>query len=235
MRIAIVDDEESIRVQVKNLVESYCKEKAIFVECVLYAEAVSLLKHYKANFDAIFFDIKMPGYNGLEAAELLRKQDTNTAIVFITNLKQYAIRGYSVDAIAFVAKPIVPYDFFVLMNKIVQKGKLRSFNSITVKTQDGIKMMDVRDILYIETIKHRLIFHTVQGDTETWGTLIATEEQLPKNAFSRCNVCFLVNLQHVHSINKDIVMVGTIPLKIARSRKQEFMDSLAKYNRFGGV
>ena len=55
-----------------------------------------------------FMDIKMPGYNGLEAAEILRQTDKNVPLVFITNLKQYAIHGYSVDAMGFVVKPSFP-------------------------------------------------------------------------------------------------------------------------------
>ena len=92
MRFAIIDDEEYIRNQIRQLVETYCEEKRIPVDCICYKEAVTFLQEYRASFDAVFMDIKMPGYNGLEAAKILRQTDKNVPLVFITNLKQYAIR-----------------------------------------------------------------------------------------------------------------------------------------------
>ena len=115
MRIAVVDDEEIVRNQIESYVEQFCRTRELPVECVCFEDAVTFLKNYKASFDAVFLDIKMPGYNGMEAAKILRKTDQNTILVFITNLKQYAIHGYDVDAIGFVVKPITQYDFNVVM------------------------------------------------------------------------------------------------------------------------
>ena len=199
--------------------ETYCEEKRIPVDCICYKEAVTFLQEYRASFDAVFMDIKMPGYNGLEAAKILRQTDKNVPLVFITNLKQYAIHGYSVDAMGFVVKPLISYDF----------------NAVTIKTATGFQRLNIKDIFYIEVIKHKLIFHTVFGDINGWGTLVSVEEILPAQFFSRCNVCYLVNLHHVQSVDKDVVVVAGEPLKIARSRKKEFLTDLARFARVGGV
>lgn len=235
MRFAIIDDEEHIRKQIRDLVERYCAEKQIPVDCACYEEAVTFLQDYRADFDAVFLDIKMPGYNGLQAAEILRQTDKNVPLVFITNLKQYAIHGYSVDAMGFVVKPLVPYDFVVQMDKVMQRVTTRKTNDITIKTATGFQRLSVMDVYYIEVIKHKLIFHTVFGDINGWGTLVSTEEMLPAQFFSRCNVCYLVNLHHVQSVDKDVVMVAGTPLKIARSRKKEFLTELARFAKIGGV
>ncbi len=235
MRVAIIDDEAPVREQVKKYVEDYSAEKNLPMECECFEEAVTFLNNYKSYYDVIFLDIKMPGYNGMEAAEILRKTDTNVVLVFITNLKEYAIQGYKVDAIGFVVKPLNRYDFFVIMDKVVQKVTARMSDDVTIRTANGIRRLGVRDIFYIEVIKHKLIFHTVFGDIVAWGTLVTVEETLPANCFSRCNVCYLVNLYHVKSVDKDTVMVGTTPLKIARSRKKEFLMDLGRFVGMGGM
>lgn len=195
----------------------------------------NFLQEYRASFDAVFMDIKMPGYNGLEAAKILRQTDKNVPLVFITNLKQYAIHGYSVDAMGFVVKPLIPYDFNVQMDKILQRAAAQQVNAVTIKTATGFQRLNIKDIFYIEVIKHKLIFHTVFGDINGWGTLVSVEEILPAQFFSRCNVCYLVNLHHVQSVDKDVVVVAGEPLKIARSRKKEFLTDLARFARVGGV
>ena len=60
VRFAIIDDEEYIRNQIRQLVETYCEEKRIPVDCICYKEAVTFLQEYRASFDAVFMDIKMP-------------------------------------------------------------------------------------------------------------------------------------------------------------------------------
>ncbi len=233
MRIAVVDDEEAVRRQIKSYVVQFCQARDLSVECVCFEDAVSFLNHQKADFDAVFMDIKMPGYNGMEAARILRQTDQNMILVFITNLKQYAIHGYDVDAVGFVVKPITQYDFDVVMDKVVRRIDRSSAPDMIVKTAAGMNRIRIRDIYFIEVIKHKLIFHTVFGLVESWGTLVTTEKQLPAHSFSRCNVCYLVNLQHVQSVNRETVVVGGEALKIARSRKREFMMDLARYE--GGL
>lgn len=169
MRFAIIDDEEYIRNQIRQLVETYCEEKRIPVDCICYKEAVTFLQEYRASFDAVFMDIKMPGYNGLEAAKILRQTDKNVPLVFITNLKQYAIHGYSVDAMGFVVKPLIPYDFNVQMDKILQRAAAQQVNAVTIKTATGFQRLNIKDIFYIEVIKHKLIFHTVFGGYQRLG------------------------------------------------------------------
>ena len=229
MRIAVVDDEESVRKQIKSYVEQFCQAGEIPVECVCFEEAVTFLKNYKADFDAVFLDIKMPGYNGMEAAKILRQTDQTTILVFITNLKQYAINGYDVDAIGFVVKPITQYDFNVVMEKVARRIDAGISRDLTVKTANGMSRLKINDIYYVEVIKHKLIFHTAFGPVESWGTLVTTEKMLPKLNFSRCNVCYLVNLRHVQAVDRETVIVSGEPLKISRARKREFLMDLARF------
>lgn len=235
MRVAIIDDEESVRVQIEKLIVDYCAKKDISVDCVRYAEAVSFLENYKVDCDVVFLDIKMPKLNGMNAAKRLRELDQNVIIIFITNLKQYAIRGYEVDAMGFIVKPIEEYNFTVLMEKVTRKVVSCKTNELTIKTTNGLRRLKVREVYYIEIIKHKLIYHTVFGDIEAWGSLATEQEKLPSDYFSRCNVCYLLNLLHVQSVDGDMVNIGGDSLKIARSRKKEFLADLARFGGMGGL
>lgn len=61
----------------------------------------------------------MPGMNGMEAAEKIRQTDENVVLMFITNMIQYAIRGYSVGALDFVMKPVNYYTFSLKLTRAI--------------------------------------------------------------------------------------------------------------------
>ncbi|MBK9440364.1 MAG: response regulator transcription factor [Comamonadaceae bacterium] len=63
--------------------------------------------------DVLFFDIRMPGQSGLEAAvELADAWDTRAkpfpALVFVTAYDQYAVQAFEVQAIDYLLKPVQP-------------------------------------------------------------------------------------------------------------------------------
>ena len=60
------------------------------------------MEPYRPGFDIIFLDIEMPKLGGMPTAERIRRQDPDVVLVFVTNMAQYAIRGYEVDALDFV-------------------------------------------------------------------------------------------------------------------------------------
>ena len=88
------------------------KEKGVEFETEHFSEAYSFLTNYTARFDIVLMDIELPGLNGMDAAEKLRRIDKNVVLIFITNMAQFAVRGYAVDAMDFIVKPVSYYDFF---------------------------------------------------------------------------------------------------------------------------
>ena len=54
--------------------------------------------------------------DGMSAAEEIRKMDSEVVIIFITNMAQYAIRGYAVDALDYVLKPVSYFAFSQRLN-----------------------------------------------------------------------------------------------------------------------
>ncbi len=65
-------------------------------------------------------DIDLPGINGMEAAQLLREENATTPLIFVTNLAQYAVKGYQVDALDFMVKPVGYGDFAMRMGRAMR-------------------------------------------------------------------------------------------------------------------
>ncbi len=62
-------------------------------------------EHYRADYDIVFMDIELPGINGMEAAHRLREIDQQVILIFVTNMAQFAVKGYEVDALDYIIKP----------------------------------------------------------------------------------------------------------------------------------
>ena len=73
----------------------------------------------------ILLDIEMPNLNGMDAARIIRDKDENVVLMFITNMAQYAIHGYSVGALDFVMKPITYYTFSLKMTRALKRVQTR--------------------------------------------------------------------------------------------------------------
>lgn len=233
VQVAIVEDEKSAAQELEELVKSYFREKQR--DCVVYRyeSALYFFDAYRADLDLVFMDIDMPDIDGMSAAARLRRKDELVLLVFVTNMRQYAVKGYAVNALDFIIKPPVRATFFPLMDKVQRILDARTGADISVKTAQGMYRVAAKDIRYIEVRRHRLFFYTEQGDFEAWGNLRDIEKRLPQRLFSRCNMCYLVGLAHIRGIEGEEVLVGADRLKISRPRRKEFLAEVAQY--FGSV
>lgn len=229
IRIAIVEDEQDAADTIQTYLKRYEKESAEEFRVTHFTDAMHLLTNYSGNYDLIFMDIEMPLLNGMEASRKLREVDRDVTIVFITNMAQYAVQGYEVNAFDFVVKPVSYYDFALKLEKSIAKIRQSDELALAVPIEGGVRKITASRIRYVEVMKHRLIYHTEDGDVPAYGTLKAVEELLPADRFVRCNSCYLVNLRHVDSVEEYSVHIGDEVLQISRSKKKEFLSALNRY------
>lgn len=228
MRIAIVEDEEAAYEHLAGLIEEYQKETSHEISYVRFDNGLKLIEGYKPEYDLIFLDIDTPFLNGIKASQELRKIDSSVNTVFVTNLKQYALKGYQVNALDFFIKPVRYLDLKNLLNRLIKK-RIMTGKSVVIRNQKGIFRINVQDITYLEVLKHYVIYHTIEGEYSFYGSLDAEIKRLPTELFSFCNKCYYVNLSYVEKVISDDVYIQNVPLKISRGKKQEFLKDMATY------
>lgn len=229
LNIAIVEDEISAAEKLKEYLDRYGDENNVSFRVVLFSNVINLLTNYTPNYDIIFMDIELPHMNGMEGSRKLRKLDENVTIIFVTNMAQYAVQGYEVNAFDFIVKPLSYCDFSVKIRKALGKIRLSDEAALVVPVEGGLKKIIVSRIRYIDVMKHQVTLHTEDGDYKLYGTLKNLEEKLPPDRFSRCSSSYLVNLRYVDRIEEYQVYVGNDILPISRARKKEFMQALNHY------
>ena len=207
IKIAIVEDTETAADCIEECLLKYQQERRqpFFID--KYKSGLSFIVDYKPYYDIVFMDIDMPQLNGMETSRLVYEKDKEICIIFVTNLTQYAINGYEVNALDYVLKPVTYREIADKVNKALHRISTRKKDEILILKENEAIRLSVDDIFYIEIMNHQLIYHTSSGIYETRGKLKEKEEQLQAFGFSRCNNSYLVNLLHVKQIDKGSVMV----------------------------
>lgn len=223
--VAIVEDEKDAADNLLAFLSRYEKEKHVHFHSTVFPNGLDFLNHCSGEFQLIYMDIQMPFMNGMEVSHKLREFDSKAVLIFVTNLASLAIKGYEVDAKAFMVKPISYFAFEGILDKSVRQIMESDVSTLTINSSDGIKKIAVSSLLYVEVANHDLYYVTDEEEIRSRNTLRKIEKELVKKGFAKCSNCYLVNLARVSEINGDTVRIGNDELKMSRSRKKSFTEA----------
>ncbi len=101
----------------------------------------------------------------MAAARRIRERDDNVVIIFITAAPQYAISGYEVRALSYLLKPLPWFAFSQELKKSIDMVRRNGDDSMLIETGKGQMRMNLTDILYLESIRHTIVIHTLTANT----------------------------------------------------------------------
>ncbi len=238
MRIAVCDDEKEIRdMFVKKIGTLYPK-----AELLLYQSGEELLLSDKEP-DILLLDIQMPGKNGMEAAEELRRKNKKAIIIFVTALDDFVFQAFDVGAFHYLVKPFDDRKFAEVLQKAVEqfedrnrqegadkKGKMPS---LMVTTGGKHVAVNLEDIVYAEVFDRKVILHTMDADIEYYGKMKELEEKAG-DEFYRTHRSFLVNFDFIRKYDATTVYLEKGQAHMARQNYQEFVKQYLRYNQRKG-
>ncbi|MFV0429256.1 MAG: LytR/AlgR family response regulator transcription factor [Arachnia sp.] len=230
IRIGVVDDDPGSRAVLMGYLARFEAEQGHHFAIEEFSDGSELTADYRPRFDVIFMDVQMDNLDGFAAARLIREIDPGVILIFVTNHGQFAIRGYEVDALSYLLKP-VPYFAFCqeLKRSLERLDKDRNGYVLLNIAGDHVRV-DVSEIVYVESVKHRLVVHRLEDRLSMVGTLKDMTAQLEPLGFFRCNSYLLVNLRHVVGLQgQDLNLAGGVTLPVSRSRKKPFLEALTVY------
>ena len=229
IRVAIVEDDSRYREEMTAYLHRFSQESGHKFHITPFSDGKEITANYSASWDLILMDIEMDGMDGMSAAEAIRQQDQEVVIIFITNMPQYAMKGYTVDALDYVLKPVSYYAFSQRISRALERMERRARRYITIPIHSGIVKVDVSQIVYVEIVNHDLIYHTLDTSYTCKGSLTDAAQKLEKEHFFRISNCYLVNLEYVDCIQNSSVTVNGETLTVSRSRKKPLLDALNDY------
>lgn len=229
IRVAIVEDDQNYIRQLRDYLNRYKAESGESIEVMAFTDGDEIVEGYRSRFDIILMDVEMRFMDGMTAAREIRRMDAEVVIIFITNMTQYAIQGYEVDALDYVLKPVSYFAFSQRLERAITRLKSRERKYIAVPVKGGVRKLDASQIYYVESRDHDLTFHTRSGSFTANCTMRQAEERLADAHFFRGNNSYLINLEHVDGIQDGCAVVQGELLKLSRPRKNAFLEALSDY------
>ena len=244
MKIAICDDELTSLQGLSLWLKNYASERNRPNEISCFSTGSELLEAMRSgeSFSVIFMDIELDGENGVDIARTIRTETSRDIfIIFESGYPSYSIESIEVHPFRFLVKPINFEKLCETMDSVYRELELTVTPVILLKLSGESIVINVRDILYIDTVgnlknKGKIIYHTSKDKIPTSGTLSEAEEQLSHFGFIRCHRSYLVNPRNIYKcIGKNIftsfIMNDNVTVPIGRKYREKVHDQYFDYIR----
>lgn len=219
----ITDDEPMARKGLQGYVE-----KIDFLElagvCEDAVQLNSLLKQGPA--DLLFLDIEMPYITGID---FLQQATNPPKVVFTTAYEQYAIKGYELDVLDYLLKPISFERFLKAANKAYDyfaDTPATDQRYLFIKTDTRLEKIYFQDILFVEAMENYVAVYTAEKKHITHSTLKGLQERLPTVGFIQPHKSYLVNVEAIGAVEGNILHLGRYQVPVSKYLREEVMERI---------
>ncbi len=172
----------------------------------------------------------MEGMDGLETAGRIKAECPKVHIVLVTANVNYALDGYKVKASRFLLKDDLEQTLPECLDDILREERVVEFGFV-----EGNVRLRVDDIIYIETSRHKNVFHTAGQAYSIYKKMDELEAELAGMGFVRIHQSFLINMKYIERIRSYVMILTTgKEISVPKSRYQEVKRQYTLY-KGGGV
>ena len=230
MKIAICDDDQNFSEILKAKIESIFTAEDLKFDISIYNSCTNFIDSVN-QYDMIFLDVEMPDISGEKIAYRIITSKCKTLVVFVTNHDDFVSTSFRYKPFGFIRKDKLDFE---LQETVVNLKKYLSDNISSFLFEYHGKTMSVKfyEIVYMEVFGHYTTMHTTTHEFEVLKTLSAIEKQLQNKGFVRTHKSFLVNCNHIFSVEKNCVILNTgqeIPL--SRHRINNVKETLITFSK----
>lgn len=230
MKIAVIDDRESCREEIKNYFSRYlteqCGGEKIQAEDFISGEDF-LYRFIPNSYDIIFIAQFMSGMTGIETAREIRKRDALVSLIFVTTSRDFAIDSYGVQACGYLVKPYTYQDFINTLNA-ARIEKIRRARFIRIE-QDSVLL---REILWCDSDGHYSRIHSDRKGLIRYRLTFAelAEKLSAYPQFLTCYKGCIINLERTDRMNdQNFVLDDGTPIPFAKRERKKLAAAYHQY------
>ncbi|EAQ38168.1 two-component system response regulator [Dokdonia sp. MED134] len=217
----IIDDEELAR----TLLETYVEKVTNLHSFGSFQNPIEALSFIKENpVDLIFLDIQMPELKGTEFASIIAT--SKSKVIFTTAYSEYALKGFELNALDYLLKPITFNRFLSAVEKFPLQEVLVDPTHLVIKSGYDLYKIVPDEVRYIESDSEYVNYHLETGKkiiaNQSLSKLIKT---LP-TSFLRVHRSFIVNGNKVTGLKGRDLIIGDKRIPVSDSYYDTVKKSL---------
>ncbi|MGN6418017.1 MAG: LytR/AlgR family response regulator transcription factor [Pseudobacter sp.] len=224
IRCIITDDEPIARKGLQGYI-SKVNFLSLSGVCEDALQLNGLLKQQPA--DLLFLDIEMPYLSGID---FLKNASNPPRVIFTTAYDQYALKGYELDVLDYLLKPISFERFLKAANKaydyfrLLQRAEPADF--VFVKADNKLEKVFYADILFAEAMENYVGIYTRERKLIIHSTLKALQESLPAGQFIQPHKSYLANLEAIRAIEGNILHIEQYQVPVSKYLRDAVMEKI---------
>lgn len=232
VRVAIVDSAVACQERLSGLCRRYEQDHREPIDITVFDDGDAFVGTYEPEWDVIIVDVDQDGIDGIGVMRRIREVDSAVEAILVSMTDRYAFRGYEVNAASYILKPPSYETFSRDLSRCIDARRARDRRTVLVLSGGRERRVRLDEIIYVDSVRHRTIIHTMLGNFQIVCSIVRFEERLVEldHAFMKANSGYLVNLAHVTAVDDcDAVMSNGDRLPISRPRRTAFKRAFAEY------
>lgn len=239
IQIGVCDDENMILRVIAEAVKNILAQKECVGEIETFSSAKELWRALdKKKYALLFLDIDMPDLDGITLAKKIRTKYQESDIIFVSNREDKVFDSLSVHPFGFVRKSMFLKDIATVLEEwLAKKDNFSQTISLQVPGE-GMILLPIKDIVYIEGSKKDQIVHINKQDSVVVrSTMDSLEKKLKNHGFIRCHKGFLVNCCFISLIRYELIieMRTGDKIPVGRARLQQVKEEFLTWVENNGV
>lgn len=242
IKAILVDDEESARDVLENLLKRFCPDVELLAKCHNVEQAVETIRNLQPQL--VFLDIEMPNYAGYEIVRFFDSIDFH--MIFVTAYDQYAIRAFEISAVDYLLKPVDIERLKEAVSRVEQSINLqqaaqrishlsqtlenRELKSIILVDKGYQYVVPLDEIIAFEAQESYCNVYTVSKKYVASKNLKHFERVLESCPnFFRVHKSWLINKTHILNYSRSELTINLsedIQAKLSKYKKDEFEEFL---------
>lgn len=224
IKCVITDDEPMARKGLQSYVD-----KVDFLSLEAVCEDAMQLNNYlqTSHPDLLFLDIEMPYLSGLE---MLATIENPPLVILTTAYEKYALKGYELNVVDYLLKPISFDRFLKAVNKVnsLLQKKDDAPDYIFVRADRQMHKVFFKNILYVMSMENYICIYTDTNKLVIRSTMKHMSDTLPSSMFLQVHKSYIINIDKIDMINGNQIMIGNEAITIARNFRDEVFEKIIK-------
>ena len=237
MNVIICEDERVYLTALNNSIACWQIAKGhrdVYVETYSSAEDLLEVLHKLSSCDLFFIDIEMPdGISGFQLAETIRVHNQQSTIVFVTNSKEYILKGYALNILRYITKPFTDTPIFEVLDIAYHKAMMNDGKTILLELKSQKISLPLKDILYIESVKHDLMISSTDK-VHTYKIRMLLRDilkALDSDSFVQTHRGFIVNVMYIRALRRQqLTMADGVIIPISTKYLNSVRSAFSLYH-----